>query len=520
MGLPSGYKRLQYIKSTGAQYINTKYVPTGKCGISMSITPTSYASNACFFCSRDLAGSTDSKSYTAFYIASGAYRFDYYGKSMMSDEINAVGTNMEVYSGMGACVFGAINVAASSQSTTASTMPWILLASGTTASLTNIGNYMSALLYSCKIYDNGTLVRDFVPCTNSSNVAGLYDMVDGVFYASNTSTEFVAGPEYKAIKTGTILNYDYTGAAEFVDLPKGKYKLECWGAEGGYRSSSSYAGKGGYSFGKLTLSEKTRIYIRVGGSGNTGGTNGGFNGGGKRNTYNGGGGASDIRINEDSLYARVIVAGGGGSDGATNKKGMYGGGEEGGSTTENFGSGGYGGTRTGVSNTSWQTTTQSSNTTSESGAYAGFGFGGNGIYRSSGYGGAGGGGWYGGSGAYPDGSGDDDRGGGGGGGYIYIEETASDYPTGCLLTEDYYLTDADSLVGAESFKSPTGSTETGHSGNGYVRITAIKVQSLSMPVNVGGTWKDCDEAYVNIGGEWKAVEAVYVNVDGTWKECT
>lgn len=520
MGLPSGYKQLQYIQSNGAQYINTGYIPSGKSGIVMDITPTSYAHNACFFCARDSAGSTDSKSYTAFYIASGGYRFDYYGKSMMSNEVNAVGTNMEIDCGRGACSFGAINVTASSTSTTASTMPWILLASGTTASLTNIGNYMSALLYSCKIYDNGTLVRDFVPCTNSSNVAGLYDLVNNKFYASATSTVFIAGPEYKSIKTGDILNYDYAGAAEYIDLPKGQYKLECWGAQGGYRSSSSYAGKGGYSVGTITLSAKTRIYIRVGGSGNSGQTNGGFNGGGKRNTFNGGGGASDIRIGQDSLYARVIVAGGGGSDGANNRTGMYGGGETGGSTTQNFGSGGYGGTQTGVSNSSWQTTAQSSSTTSESDAYAGFGFGGNGVYRSSGFGGAGGGGWYGGSGAYPDGSGDDDRGGGGGSGYVYTSSTASNYPSGCLLNSAYYLADAQTIAGNTSIPSTSGSTETGHSGNGYIRITAIKVQSLNMPVNIGGLWKDCNEAYVNIGGTWKSIEAVYVKVNGAWKECT
>lgn len=32
------------------------------------------------------------------------------------------------------------------------------------------------------------------------------------------------------IKTGDILNYDYTGAVQTVTLPKGTYKFECWGA--------------------------------------------------------------------------------------------------------------------------------------------------------------------------------------------------------------------------------------------------------------------------------------------------
>ncbi len=51
--------------------------------------------------------------------------------------------------------------------------------------------YFAGNLYYMKIYDNDVLVRDFVPCKNSSNVVGLYDTVNGVFY---TDAELVAGP--------------------------------------------------------------------------------------------------------------------------------------------------------------------------------------------------------------------------------------------------------------------------------------------------------------------------------------
>lgn len=276
--------------------------------------------------------------------------------------------------------------------------------------------------------------------------------------------------------TGDIINCPYSGTSKTITLPPGKYQFECWGAQGGYRSSSTYGGKGGYIKGTKTFKTNTKLFLYTGGSGNTGGTSGGFNGGGKRRTYNGGGGASDIRLGTDSLYARVLVAGGGGSDGASTKKGMYGGGPTGGSSTESFGSGGYGGGQEGVSNSSWQTTSQSTSTTTQADAYAGFGFGGNGIYRSNGYGGAGGGGWYGGSGAYPDGSGDDDRGGGGGSNYIYNQACSSSYPSGCLLqSSDYLDEDFSSQPGNTAFLSPTGASETGHSGNGYIRITVLQI---------------------------------------------
>ena len=162
---------------------------------------------------------------------------------------------------------------------------------------------------------------------------------------------------------------------------------------------------------------------------------------------------------------------------------MYGGGLEGGSTTESGGSGGYGGTQTG---NTWLTTTRSTNASYDTAScYAGFGFGGNGNYASSGYGGAGGGGWYGGSGSYPDGSGDDDRGGGGGSGYVYTAETAVNYPDGNYVNSSYYLTNAQTIAGNQSFKSPDGTNETGHTGNGFCRITR---KSGKIFVKQNGSW--------------------------------
>lgn len=287
---------------------------------------------------------------------------------------------------------------------------------------------------------------------------------------------------------GTVYDFPYTGSVQTITLGKGVYKLEVWGAEGGYRSSQSYSGKGGYSVGTITLTDKeTTLYVYSGGSGRSGVISesvysGGFNGGGYRQYYYGGGGGSDIRVGTDSLYARVIVAGGGGSDGATSRNGMYGGGTSGGAATQNYGSYGYGGTQTGHTTTINMPTTQATtNGTSVSYYGGGFGFGGFGVYRSNGFGGAGGGGWYGGCGAYPDSSGDDDRGGGGGSGYIYTSSTASNYPSGCLLTSKYYLTNASMKAGNTSFTSPTGTSETGHYGNGYCRITCIEGKGAAKP---------------------------------------
>ena len=72
-------------------------------------------------------------------------------------------------------------------------------------------------------------------------------------------------------------------------------------------------------------------------------------------------------------------------------------------------------------------------------------------------------------------------GGGGGSGYVYTLNTAADYPAGCTLNQSYYLTNAETISGNTEFKSPAGDLETGHSGNGYVRITSI-IRGTSQPV--------------------------------------
>lgn len=302
--------------------------------------------------------------------------------------------------------------------------------------------------------------------------------------------------------SNTNMNFSYTGSVQTATLDPGKYILECWGAQGGSYSSYS-GGAGGYSIGTITLSQRTNLYIYVGGQPatqtSTGATSGGFNGGGAgcSRTYNystygqGGGGASDIRIGQDSLYSRVIVAGGGGSDGSSSQSGGYAGGTSGARGSFGYGSYGYGGNQTATYSSLNAIASQGTNNNSSDCA-AGFGFGGFGCYSSSGYGGAGGGGWYGGQGTYPDGSGDDDGGGGGGSGYVYTSSTAKNYPQGCLLNSSYYLTDAQTIAGNQAFTSPEGTSETGHSGNGFCRITNMTPKQYGMFIKRNGAWTHID----------------------------
>lgn len=44
-----------------------------------------------------------------------------------------------------------------------------------------------------RIYDNGKLVRDFIPCKSADGVVGMYDTLNGKFYGNAGSGELLAG---------------------------------------------------------------------------------------------------------------------------------------------------------------------------------------------------------------------------------------------------------------------------------------------------------------------------------------
>ena len=295
------------------------------------------------------------------------------------------------------------------------------------------------------------------------------------------------------------LTFDYTGSVQTVELEKGEYKLEVWGAQGAtaYYSSDSYirtGGKGGYYVGTINLQSKTKMFVYVGGQGVPTKTKekaeGGFNGGGysadTRDDYEKGvgGGGTDIRVNNDSLFSRVIVAGGGGGgNGATSGEDSTG------------GAGGWINGCVGIRKnyTSDYGKSNASAGTQIAGGKPGIGhgepltksgeeiatgvFGNGGCVTSETYNtmaGAGGGGWYGG------GAGNGHGGGGAGGsGWVFTESNFNQWKSGnlsdanqYLLNSSFYLTNAQAISGENEFDNTTGSgKEVGHSGNGYAKIT-------------------------------------------------
>lgn len=195
--LPAGYYRLDYIESTGTQWIDTERIiesDTERIVIDFEYTAAHDANS--------LFGSQGSNTGVA-----GNYT------------LIAYSTNPNFYAGGSRAMTPALTTAlntrykldveASSNGTLTDT--WndtTTLSRSYTAGLDhthkvylfannndgNVDQICSMKLYGFELYDGGTLVRDMVPCFSAvDGEVGLYDKVNGVFYGNDGTGEFVGG---------------------------------------------------------------------------------------------------------------------------------------------------------------------------------------------------------------------------------------------------------------------------------------------------------------------------------------
>ena len=465
--LPNGYTQVEYIESSGTQYINTGIIGNQNTRVVMEAVITSERSGACFlFGAR---ATSNSGRFTA-YAGSTYFGFGYNTSASNTSTAIAVGTKYSIDYNKNVIAINGV-----SQSATAATFstnyPMYLFCENQVGIA---AQHLGFKLYSCQIYDNGVLVRDFIPCKNASGEAGLYDLVDSVFYANSGTGTFAVGSARKSVARKIVKAYiGVNGLAKLCwerailgwrtiiitstqnwTVPEGVSSVNVrlfggggggyfGGGGGGYMEyatlsvtpSASYTitiGKGGTSGSSATAGGATSFgnLLTAAGGAYTRGVNGGAGGAGGGGGYNksdsgnaGAGGAG--------TYGGGGGSGGGffsGSYGCGNKGGnggTYGGGGGGGGSTTSTSSnsasgsaGGAGGTYGGKGGTGSGTSTNASagsagtNTIGLGLEFEGTGAGGTGGSGAARSGGGGGGG-YGGKG----GNGANGAGAGGGGGY-------------------------------------------------------------------------------------------------------
>lgn len=190
--LPIGYTELEYIEATGTQCIDTGVKPaSASVKIIMDVAPTEgVSSTALYFFNSHYSASSKWYAIRMLWYANGVYGAMVSGESAVNSQvISSDRTPRRMLLQMDE-VTKTASVDGDSISFSAApsggSMPNIFLLSAGTGS-----GFLPAKLYSCEIYDNNVLVRDFVPCKNASGEVGMYDLVAGDFYASEGSEAFL-----------------------------------------------------------------------------------------------------------------------------------------------------------------------------------------------------------------------------------------------------------------------------------------------------------------------------------------
>jgi hypothetical protein len=207
--LPDGYTQLEYIQSNGgAHYIDTGFKPNQNTGIIAKFQLLSSTGNQTPIFSRT---SRNVASFGVFLDSNSKWTADYgtlrYTNSSISAQTlislnfnkNVVKFNNNSYTFDAQTFQGSSNLTIFGMNT-----------GGTVA------NNARMNFYSCEIYDNGTLIRSFIPCKNSSGTIGLYDIVNSKFYTNvGSGGTFTAGPE---VEKSTGITINYLGNNKVVDI--------------------------------------------------------------------------------------------------------------------------------------------------------------------------------------------------------------------------------------------------------------------------------------------------------------
>ena len=187
--VPSGYTRLEYIESTGTQYINTGIV--GKSGVSVQAKfMLNTSDNGSLFGNR-MSGST--RFWPAMWYSNkwnATVAVDSYSRSTaISANTMYVTYFVSNSSGWTFDVNGTRVVSGTDTVNNTNNM-WMFG--------TNNGSLQypfKGKAYYAMVWENDVLVRNFIPAKNSSNVVGMYDTVSGTFFTNSGSGNFTAGPE-------------------------------------------------------------------------------------------------------------------------------------------------------------------------------------------------------------------------------------------------------------------------------------------------------------------------------------
>lgn len=199
-GLPDGYTELEYIESTGTQYIDTgAQFLSGSGRIKTKFIFTEYSAN--------LFGSynSNSESDIRLWVKDASTTQFRFGSTNVGTPKLYTGNeyNLDITCDNGSYTIDA-NGSTSSGSYNGSInngLTFYLFSQNFTTV-----NIAKCRFYFCQMWDSSTLIRDFIPAKRKSDSAiGMYDLVSGTFFENDGTGEFVAGAEIPQTIDGFLI---------------------------------------------------------------------------------------------------------------------------------------------------------------------------------------------------------------------------------------------------------------------------------------------------------------------------
>lgn len=195
--LPEGYAEVQYIQSTGAQYVDTGFKPNQDSRVLIKLSTSETGSHTVF--GADLGWADD-----GFALGVG---FTHYGKETGTISGLNNGSPHEVDFNKNIISMDGKPVLTMGNSTFSVPHNLALFANNRAG---GIQEKTTMVLYYCRIYDGNTIIRNYIPCKNAAGAVGLYDLIGQKFYGNAGTGSFTAGPEVERPKDPNEVLDPYT----------------------------------------------------------------------------------------------------------------------------------------------------------------------------------------------------------------------------------------------------------------------------------------------------------------------
>lgn len=186
---------LQYIMSTGSQFINTGFIPDNNTRVQMEITMLNGASGYLFGSlytnEKEDQAADDTFTYLGVSYNNGTITFGYNQDNSKTISVGTSFTKMTVDMNKN-------QLTVNGQSVQYDASEFKMKNNMALLTYSKDGYFQTpalpAFLHSCKIWDDGVLIRDYIPYQNKLGDTGLWDKVNSVFYGNFGTGKFTAGP--------------------------------------------------------------------------------------------------------------------------------------------------------------------------------------------------------------------------------------------------------------------------------------------------------------------------------------